>query len=297
MRKTILAILLVIAFSTNCFAFWTKGTDTAPEVQTFCKRVLDDGGTVVDVEYMDKLVKLLKQLGIWGNVNFLGDANFAVKKDAANAVATLYDLKGSNDAVQTTGANQPIWTASSQNGKYGIGYSGATSFMTVGTESNFDFERTDSFSVYSILKIPAAGGGYLTSKLTQGGSYEGWEVVYGATTYLYLINTLTSNQMYCKLDPPGFDDSVTRSFLMTYNGTSAYAGIIFYSNNVVQSHDGETGALTATILNAKNVYIGARDGGVNFTGTIMTNIIFDIVPTATQRTAIETFINQYYQIY
>jgi len=74
-------------------------------------RIESDGGTVINLALMDGSIKILKSLGIYGNAKLLTDANWGVKKDGSGAVSKLYDISGNNnDAIQATGASQPIWS-------------------------------------------------------------------------------------------------------------------------------------------------------------------------------------------
>lgn len=76
-------------------------------------RIEADGGVVIDLNFMNLVIMILKNMGIYGNAKLLLDANFGVKKDGTGAVSKLYDISGNNnDAIQTTGAYQPIWSMS-----------------------------------------------------------------------------------------------------------------------------------------------------------------------------------------
>ena len=86
------------------------------DATTYRARVIADGGVVISMLDVDSAIKHAKFNGYWDSVAFWTSAQFGVKKDGSNAVSKLYCLKG-NDAAQTTGSAQPIWTANQQNGR------------------------------------------------------------------------------------------------------------------------------------------------------------------------------------
>lgn len=112
----------------------SSGIKWQSETITQKNRIESDGGKVIDLIFMNKVISTLKQLGIYGNCKLLTDANFAVKKDGSGAVSKLYDISGNNnDIIQATGASQPIWSL--VNGKGVITYDGVNDLLS--TASNF----------------------------------------------------------------------------------------------------------------------------------------------------------------
>lgn len=103
-----------------------------PETIAYRNRVTADGGAVINLLDVDKAIRHAKANGYWSSVAFWTSAQFGVKKDGSNAVSKLYCLKG-NDATQTTGANQPIWTANQQNGRAALVFDGSNDLITTGS--------------------------------------------------------------------------------------------------------------------------------------------------------------------
>lgn len=100
------------------------------QTRTQQARIIADGGTVINLALMDAAIRHAISNGYYSSLKFLGAAEFAVKKDGANAVSTLYDISGNNnDMVQATGSLQPIWTANQQNGRAGISFDGSNNYM------------------------------------------------------------------------------------------------------------------------------------------------------------------------
>ena len=294
--RFILAILIVF-FSSNCFAFWTKGTDTAPEVQTFCKRVLDDGGTVVDVEYMDKTVKLLKQLGVWSNVKFLGDANFGVKLNGSG-VTKFYDLSGNNnDATQGTVANQPVWTAAVHNGKYGLVYD-ATDYMTLGTVIG----NPASFSFVVVLSKQDISIG-------RGPPMAAWDGgTLGQVRNIEIGNTGQGDLAYYFADGTNQSNGYTAAGLVSNNTVFLWVATYLTTENYVRmfkdagSELAVTKVRTAATTNAGGTVYDFTLGStvtdnLYLIGSMMTNLVFNTALTTAHRTAIKSFLNAYYSIY
>jgi len=272
--RFILAILIVF-FSTDCSAFWTKGTDTAPEVQTFCKRVLDDGGKVIDIEYMDKTVKLLKQLGVWSSVKFLADANFAYKSGVTTTVAKLYDLSGNNsDAVQGTVVNQPVWTANLQNGKAGVVFTAASPHTLL---HNLSFGANSTF-----VALASRNGG------------SGYKSIISCTLDPIMATTVTSANWgtYQNVEI-STSYSIDGSFKLMINVLRAVNDIDLVTNGTVENK--VTGS--SWINSGKSLGSGQPAFQYFLNGTIIEVIMFNIALTTVQRTAIERMINSYYSIY
>jgi len=257
---------------------------TPPEVQVFAKRVIEDGGIVVDLEYCQKYTRLSKQLIIWSNGKFLGDANFAVKLNGSG-VTKFYDLSGNNnDATQGTVANQPIWTANQQNGRAGLVFDGGGDTLVISDNALLQF-GTGSFSCVAGFNVPWFAG--LTSHTIVSKNYTGFEMWrYNDTTAFLAYIGGTGN-------PPG-----------GVNVTSDVMHLGVLTRNIDQCTlyaDGVAGTPSTNSTNVSNVgtnvYLGARINNLYLTGKIYFQMVFNIALTTAQRTALETFVNAYYSIY
>jgi len=104
----------------------TNYTRLEPETLAYTARVIADGGEIISQFDVDQAYKHAKVEGYYSNIKAWYSAQFGVKKDVAGAVSVLYDISSNDkDATQATGGLQPIWTASTQNGKAGIVFDGS----------------------------------------------------------------------------------------------------------------------------------------------------------------------------
>lgn len=241
-----------------------------PETITQKNRIESDGGKVIDLIFMDRVILLLKRLGIYGNCKLLTDANFGVKKDGSGAVSKLYDISGNNnDAVQATGASQPIWSL--VGGRGVITYDGVNDYLKVPktTLSNYallsrfncsnlatnrtilcDYSATNTVSQFELMTTGSKARGYFTNIGARAS-------IVGLTT---LLNNTWYNACYSK-----------NSTLFT-----------LYLNGVA-NNEAITDA-TALPTTQADVYIG-KQGELSdrfFIGGISSNAIFNIALTSDQ---------------
>jgi len=239
------------------------------------ERVEADGGKIIDVDYIEGMLATLVELGLMDNVKFLGDANFGVKKDAANAVSKLYDLSGNNnDVVQATGANQPVWTKAVQGGRAGLVFDG-TDILTLTLGSALSqpntvfavFKDISGAGVISIFDGPA-GSRHALQRIV---ATENWRIYAGGT-----------------INGPNGHSGVTPTLAsIVFNGISSG---LFISG--VSEASGDIG-----IQGLGGFWIGADDYGGRMTGNIYSSIVINAALTTSQRTAIETYLNAYFAIY
>jgi len=292
MKRFIFAIILVLAFCADSFALNLRPyMQTPPEVQVFAKRVIEDGGQIVDLEFCQKYTRLSKQLLTWSNGKFVGDANMGVKLDASGvSVQTLYDLSGNNnDAVQATVGNQPVWTQNVQGGRAGLVFDGINDILitanTISISGNTPrtlqlcflidpitihphvFGWGDQASLNTMFKIivtsPAGSTGTWTLWGRGGGN--DWETAISVTAGAFM------------------------NHVITYDGATAD----WFRNGLSSGTSNHVWITTATTA---EIGKGAIEGAP-FTGKVLTSSIFNAALTTAQRTALESFVDAYYSIY
>ena len=246
-------------------------------------RIITAGGMVTDFTWMNLVITTLKAQSIYTNCVFLGDANFGVEKDVVNAVATLYDISGNDDdATQGVGANQSIWTAGVQNGKYGIVYDGAG--------DRFDTPAIDGFPSKRGSIIIVSNNTLGTGSSTLLSTYPGAGTVWEVQTWVDTVK----NKWY--------DGAISRLATVFDSATHTIQTIIrsgdtatdFYINGTVDSN----WTVTDNQHSVNAITIGAQtDGNPSLTGNILTVFMIDVALTTTQRQALESLINNYYAIY
>lgn len=152
----------------------TIKSNTAPlqsETTTQINRIVADGGVIIDRVFLNNSIYALKQLGIYGNAKLLTDANFGVKKDGSGTVSKLYDISGNNnDAMQATGASQPIWGL--VGGKGVITYDGVNNWLSIADSDSWYFAN-NNFTIMSKVVITSltADATILSQCTPTGGAY------------------------------------------------------------------------------------------------------------------------------
>jgi len=88
-------------------------TEAAYEAETlaFQTRVLADGGTVGDLDFVDAIIAYLKSQGRLSDLLVAVGPEMGYKA-TSGAIGTLYDLRGNNDLAQATTAAKPTLTTS-----------------------------------------------------------------------------------------------------------------------------------------------------------------------------------------
>jgi hypothetical protein len=243
-----------------------------PETTIQINRIVADGGVVIDPVFMNSTIKLLKSLGIYGNAKLLTDANFGVKKDGSGAISKLYDISGNNnDATQSTGASQPIWSL--VNGRGVITYDGVNNWLDCGNNPSMDNIITAS-TIYAKIYPSVNGtmGIFDRESNGQGSTTESlWAIATGIKLNVVGVQSLTF-----------INNNNTRwnSIYGSFNSSVITISI----NNVTQ-----TAVQTANAVNRNNKWlIGAMStlGLFPFKGIINSIGFFNIYLTPSQITTL-----------
>ena len=263
-----------------------------PETIIQRNRIVADGGTIVDLKWMDRVIRMMKGAGVYGSAKFIGDANMGVKKDGGTgAVSTLYDISGNNnDATQATGTKQPIWTAAQQNGKAAVIFDGSDDFLQITYQwANSAFHVLSAIKQTTAKEYPAiisessgTDNGYLALGFDAAATHK---VAISKTGLATSSSDLTN--------------TINTTSLLEYFSTGIVAGAVTVTsaqNTIVNGSDlsltGLSTASTTTIAMSKG---GSADV---MEGLVISLMLFSgITLTANQRTALGLLINNYYAIY
>jgi len=253
-------------------------------------RIQADGGTIVSEEWIRKAIWTLKNQGIYANCKFLADANMGVKKDGANAVSKLYDLSGNdNDATQGTAANQPVWTANVQGGRYGMVFDGVDDYLVC--TSNASLNITSAITILMGIKVESFTAGKYMGLFDKSVTTTSWQSYMVADTHLvqWEVYGTTGGVL------TGTDAIVAEAATLlnlSYDGANSF----IYINGGLDNSEASTGSIG---VSAQDLWIGTIDQSADnfFHGAITTKAILDVALTTAQRTALESFVNAYYQIY
>jgi hypothetical protein len=104
--------------------FLTIPQSIEQETVNYIERVNADGGMVVNIQYVDKVFKLLKRNNLLSNLLYYTSPSMGIKIDGNNNVSKLYSLASNTDIIQPTLSLQPVYESNSLNGKPYIFYNG-----------------------------------------------------------------------------------------------------------------------------------------------------------------------------
>lgn len=270
----------------------------APETLAQQTRIVADGGTVIDLAFMDTVIKTLKAQSILTASKFLGDANIAVKKDGSGAVSKLYDISGNdNDAVQATGSAQPIWTAAQQNGKAGLVFDGsddrlATSASVVGGTS------MTAIAVGSLVSVT---GNYRTQFIGQwnsGGSpgTNNWNMAIGDYSGAQTRDPLFGVEIESTATNSGNPTEIDLNTCMILEGIHDGSNTTLLINGSQKDQDAAVGTMNnaaGRVMHIGSIINGDYASNIKFEA----GLIFAAALTAPQRAAVEALLNTYYAIY
>ena len=177
-------------------------------------------------------------------------------KDMAGV--TAYDRSGNaNNGTLTNGPTRAI-------GKIGQGlnFDSTNDYVNIANESNFDFERTQPFSVSAWVFPNQLKDQEIISKLRSSAGFDGWEVQMlntSGTIRLWLINNYgTANRIHADCSQ-NLSANTWTHIAIVYDGSSLSSGIYCYLNAVNVGANPSATTLSASILNELPVQIGTRD--------------------------------------
>ena len=160
--------------------------------------------------------------------------------------------------------------------KYAMNFDGTDDLITISNESNFDFDRTDSFSISCWFKCDnVSANNHIINKLSSTGDYTGYNLFINNTDsklWFYLRHNYTSpNQIIIKSDS-ALVSNVWYNLVVTYDGSSTAAGCKMYIDNVNVSTT-ESDTLSSSILNNEPLRIGGRSPSTtNFANGSISNV-------------------------
>jgi hypothetical protein len=178
--------------------------------------------------------------------------------DASGTNAT--DSTGNGNAGTLTGS--PAWgTGPNSNGD--LTFDGTDDLITVANESNFDFERTNTFSITFWIKVnaSASGGHFILGKNYSFGNVQGYNFAADTdNTQLKFALVDSSGNALIAATGGGSIIAGTWYFIAgTYSGSSAASGVKIYVNAGTPAV-APSGTLSNTLLHDEAVRIGVFAG-------------------------------------
>ncbi len=205
----------------------------------------------------------------------------SVSKDVSNYVDTLFDMSGNNnDAIQNTGANQPLWIAdggAGVNNKPVVRFDGSDDFLS-NTSILTMFPDGDAtlFVVYSINGTVAMYG--VISTMTSGGGY--WS--FGGVGYFRTFS-------YVRLD--GYPATMPTSGVHNFN--LRIEGGVSYEIRLDGVSKGNGGS-PAFFIN--EFAVGRGESAIPYNGDIAEVIIYDSALGTTDIQTVENYLMTKYNL-
>src|SRR3989338_43253 len=172
---------------------------------------------------------------------------------------TASDSAGTNTG---TLINSPTWTTGKLNNA--LSFDGINDYTNISNESNFDFERTNSFSASAWIKIaPTTVENSILGKEFNGPTYTGWAFyVEPDSVRVFLVNKWDApSNGIVKNSSIQVDDNLWHHVAFTYNGTSLASGINIYIDGVLSNGTVTRDNLSASMLNNVPLNIGSSVSG------------------------------------
>jgi hypothetical protein len=215
-------------------------------------------------------------LGIGNKSGNPGSTNLVAwwKLDDATA-QTAFDSSGNNNnGTLTPASTAPAWVP----GMFGkaLSFNGANNSVSIANEPNFDFERTNSFSISAWVKNnQSTVRQSIFSKQNSITAYAGYDLQIEPVSGRPRL-TLINNQATALIDTIGaksIADGQWHNIVATYNGTSAGSGVKMYVDGISIGISIAADSLGAnSILNAIVPNIGSRNNAAYWNAGLIDNV-------------------------
>lgn len=184
-------------------------------------------------------------------------ADFVVSSSFAQTASIALELAPSG--------SPPEPTASFENSS-SILFDGVDEYITFGNSADFDFERTDAFSISVWMKTGQPTNQVIWAKKSSTTNNPGY--------YLHLrVSSRIEGVLRGNGDGGGeinfetttniWDDGLWHHVVFTYDGSSDISGVSIYIDNVLQTLVTNQNDLSATMLNTRNFCAGVLGSSTN----------------------------------
>ena len=166
---------------------------------------------------------------------------------------TLNDETTNNNHGTATGTTTYV------DGKHARAFSfNDTTFITLANETQFDFERTNNFSIGGWIKVNPSDVGQWSEKTLYDkiNGVVGIRMYFGSDNLLYISLTAASDNKVIKHYATSVMTNDWVHVFATYEGTSNAAGLKLYINGAIVSLVTDADTLTNTILNNTAARLG-----------------------------------------
>ncbi|MBU0474180.1 MAG: T9SS type A sorting domain-containing protein [Bacteroidetes bacterium] len=202
---------------------------------------------------------------------------------SSNYVSTWGDVSGfDNDAIQTNGANQPMWVDNQINGNPIIRFNGTTSKMNLPTSTTLGIQN-NAYEMFFVAKSSLGDVQFLIA----GSSLEQYEYHLNGAAGARFIPT--TSVYLDKASDGNYSDGNTHVFSARASSTGGAVR--------VDGIDGGTSSSNILSSNSGNLLLGIRsDGSYYLNGDIAEVILYNAVLSTEDRNAVEQYLADRYNI-
>lgn len=274
MKKSILLLLTMLAFSTASFAEFSV---VPPSDRTDYPPSDVSGFTPSNVS----------NLVLWLDAN---DAA-TISKNGSNQVSTWTDKSGlGNTVTQGTDANKPVWTDATLNGKPVLVFTKASSNYMAKT-SPTSLSGMQKISIYSVIKYNNTTDVHVAFCLDDVTSGRSWAPDFGGgatLTHMYYESPVDSVYFSTTGTTAGY-----RLFKTTYNGATGVSTIAFGSNSASDSSMTPSSLRSQTIPFAVGVEYSSGSPDVNryLDGGIAEIIIYTDILSSSDDSNVQNYLS------
>lgn len=137
-------------------------------------------------------------------------------------------------------------------------FDGINDHVSVSDHADFNFERTQAFSLSFWFKTNSTTNMFAISKVDATASLRGYGAFFQSGQVSFIIqNTAATNRAYITTNV-AYNDNAWHHTCLTYNGNSAVSGMKIYVDGAQIATTTVSNTLSATILNSANVIMGNR---------------------------------------
>jgi hypothetical protein len=173
------------------------------------------------------------------------------------------DLTGEVCELATwTAVHEDSVTDASFTNEFSCTFDGVDEYISLG--DNYDFERTDAFSIHCYFKTGATvGTDVIMSRFGVSPKFPGWQVYItnGALGFNLLNDFGAGDQLALTTDTDTYDDDAWHHVVYTYDGSSLASGVNIYVDGTLQAVTASVDALVSSIFVDTDAEIATRDGG------------------------------------
>lgn len=232
-------------------------------------------------------------------------ADKLVTADGSNRVSVLGDqTTTAANLLQATSTNQPLLVASAQNGRpaiYNDSWPTLRNMATSAAVAATQFEYTTAFSIGVTFVAGAVSSAYeiLFGNYAQS-TYRGYWLNAGSSKMsLHLVDNNGGHFMACT-DNVALTSGTTYSYIFTYDGSAAIAGMKQYKNGVLNGSTSGSGSLngTDTMVDAnQRIRLFGDTSSNDAPHKFLEGFICAGALTADQVSNIDTYFNMKYAIH